>query len=39
MAELEIDNNDSKKNHSSYVSSLKFYLKNGFSVCNEIRIE
>ena len=32
-------NNDSKLDGTTYVSPLKFYLKNGFSVCNEIRIE
>ncbi len=32
-------NNDSKLDGTTYRSPLKFYLKNGFSVCNEIRIE
>lgn len=32
-------NNDSKLDGTTYDSPLKFYLKNGFSVCNEIRID
>jgi GNAT superfamily N-acetyltransferase len=32
-------NNDFKFDGIVYVSPLKFYLKNGFSICNEIRIE
>lgn len=32
-------NNDSKLDGTTYISPLKFYLKNSFSVCNEIRIE
>lgn len=32
-------NNDSKLNGATYVSPLPFYLKNRFTVCNEIRIE
>jgi GNAT superfamily N-acetyltransferase len=32
-------NNDSKLNGTAYVSPLPFYLKNGFSVFNKIRIE
>lgn len=31
--------NDSKLNGTTYLSPLSFYLKNDFTVCNEIRIE
>ena len=32
-------NNDLKRDDLPYFSPLNFYVKNGFSVCNEIRIE
>ncbi len=32
-------NNDPKSDGTSYVSPLHFYLKNGFSICEGIRIE
>jgi len=32
-------NNDSKLDGTTYFSPLSFYLKNDFTVCNEIRIE
>lgn len=32
-------NNDLKSDGTSYVSPLHFYLKNGFSICEGIRIE
>lgn len=31
--------NDSKLDGTTYLSPLHFYLKNGFTVCNKIRIE
>lgn len=32
-------NNDLKSYGTTYISPLNFYLKNGFSICTEIRIE
>lgn len=32
-------NNDTKLDGTTYTSPLSFYFKNGFTICNEIRIE